>query len=289
MRAIRAMVVATVAASVMAAMPAAAFTSERVTIETKGSGPDVILIPGLTSSPRIYGATVAALPGYRYHLVQVRGFAGTTAGANATGDVAAPVAEELARYIAETKLVRPAVIGHSMGGTIGMMLAARHPQAVGRLMVVDMLPFTGAFLGANDEAGARAAYDRFASQMAANPQGMGQMMTQMISGMVNNAAERPAVLQDARTSDPAVIQHAFREINTTDLRPALGQIKAPLTVLYVKPAGVPTTDAQLDGLYRAQYADAPAATLVRIPDAAHFIMLDAPQRFQSEVRAFLTR
>ena len=39
--------------------------------------------------------------------------------------VAAPVAEDLARYIAEQHLDKPVVIGHSMGGTIGMMLAAR--------------------------------------------------------------------------------------------------------------------------------------------------------------------
>ena len=110
----------------------------------------------LTSNPRIYAGMMAAIPGYRYHMVQVRGFSGTTAGANATGDVSAAVAEELARYIHDKRLKQPALIGHSMGGTIGMMLASRHPDALGKLMVVDMTPFTGAFFGAKDAAGARA-------------------------------------------------------------------------------------------------------------------------------------
>ena len=142
----RRFVAATVA--VMAALPlagaaAAPFASERITVRLEGSGPDVVLIPGLNSSPRAWASTVAALPGYRYHLVQVSGFAGQAAGANKSGTVAAPVAEEIARYIGESNLKQPAVIGHSMGGTIGMMLAARHPESLSRLMVVDMVPYMG--------------------------------------------------------------------------------------------------------------------------------------------------
>ncbi|OQW47148.1 MAG: hypothetical protein A4S16_09105 [Proteobacteria bacterium SG_bin6] len=61
--------------------------------------------------------------------------AGTTTRANVSGDVPAAVAEEPACHIREQKLVRPALIGHSMGGTIGTMLATPHPsrrQAINR-------------------------------------------------------------------------------------------------------------------------------------------------------------
>jgi pimeloyl-ACP methyl ester carboxylesterase len=37
------------------------------------------------------------------------------------------------------------------------------------------------------------------------------------------------------------------------------------------------------------YAGAPQAVLRRIPDSYHFIMLDAPERFQAELKAFLAR
>ena len=111
---------------------AVGFSSDRITITTQGRGPDVILIPGLTSSPEIRDTTAAALnDAHRVHLVQVNGFAGVAAAGNAEGAVSAPVAEEIARYIREQGLERPAVIGHSMGGTIGMMLTARHPDQVG--------------------------------------------------------------------------------------------------------------------------------------------------------------
>src|SRR5690606_40168966 len=109
---------------------------------------DVILIPGLSSSPHVWDLLTNELTGrYRVHRIHVQGFAGAAAEDNAEGPVSAPVAEDIARYIREQGLDRPAVIGHSMGGTIGMMLAARHPDSVGRLMVVDMIPFVGAMFG----------------------------------------------------------------------------------------------------------------------------------------------
>ena len=126
--------------------PAPDFTSERIGVTVMGSGPDVVLIPGLGSTPAVWAGTMAALPGYRYHLIHVAGFAGRPAGANAQGNYLAPVAEEIARYISEAHLGHPAVVGHSMGGSWAIMLAGRHPELVGKAMVVDMLPYLGIML-----------------------------------------------------------------------------------------------------------------------------------------------
>lgn len=275
----------------VAASPAAAeFKSDRIIITREGSGPDVILIPGLTSSPRIWRDTAAALPGYRYHFVQVRGFAGTDAGANKTGDVAAPVAAEIARYIGEQKLARPAVIGHSMGGTIGMMLAARNPDAVGKLMVVDMVPFLGTFFGgpnATVEAVRPIAAKLRADAAAKSPDAREAERAAMITGMVQSEAQRPGPVEDARKSDPDVVANAYSELVVTDLRPELKAIKAPTTVLFVRPPTLPISDAQMESFYQMSYAGLPGVKLARVPDAWHFIMLDQPQRFQQDVKAFL--
>lgn len=126
---------------------AQSFTSDRIAVKTEGEGNDVILIPGHGFSPRVWVEMMKAIPGHRYHLVQISGFAGQPKGGNIEGPVAAPIAEEIARYITAVGLTKPAVIGHSMGGLIGMMLAARHPQAISRLMVVDVPPFIGAVFG----------------------------------------------------------------------------------------------------------------------------------------------
>src|SRR5688572_22962905 len=94
---------------------AKSFASDRISVTVTGSGADVVLIPGLSSSPEVWTGTIAAVPGYRYHLVKVAGFDGAPAGANASGPVLIPVADEIARYIKEAGLKSPALVGHSMG------------------------------------------------------------------------------------------------------------------------------------------------------------------------------
>jgi pimeloyl-ACP methyl ester carboxylesterase len=269
---------------------AAPFASTRITVRTEGAGPDVVLIPGLNSSPRVWAEMVKAVPGYRYHLVQVAGFAGQPVGGNGQGPVAAPVAEEIARYIETTGIKQPAVIGHSMGGTIGMMLAARHPDVLSRLMVVDMVPFLGALFGGPSATAASVEpiADKFAAgMMAATPEERRARADQSITGMVNNEAMRPGALDDSHKSDPGVSGRAYRELIVTDLRAELPRIAVPMTVLYVLPKGAPMTDAQIDAVYKASYAPVKQVALKRIPDSAHFIMWDQPAQFQAEVKGFL--
>ncbi|PTQ10763.1 alpha/beta hydrolase [Sphingomonas oleivorans] len=284
---------ASIACATLSAVPAyarAPFASDRIIVEARGKGPDVILIPGLSSAPRMWESTVAALPGYRYHLVHVRGFAGVPAGGNARGDVAAGVAEEIARYIDDAKLKRPAVIGHSMGGTIGMMIAARHPASLSRLMVVDMLPFMGALFGppGTTAESVRPIADQIAAGLKASTgDARRARIVQTIGGMIRTESERPAAVEEGVKSDPDVAARSFRELIVTDLRPELPHVTVPTTILYVTPGGVPLSDAQVDGFYKFSFAGLKGAKLVRVPDSAHFIMFDNPARFRSEMRAFL--
>jgi pimeloyl-ACP methyl ester carboxylesterase len=250
----------------------------------------VILIPGLNSSPRAWASTVAAVPGYRYHLVQVSGFAGQPVGGNKEGNVAAPVAEEIARYIRETGLKQPAVIGHSMGGTMGMMLAARHPEALSRLMVVDMVPYLGTFFagpGAPPDKDEAVANARMAAIRNASPEQRARQVSDTIAGMVDTEAMRAGAISDSAASDQDVNGRALRELIVTNLIPELPKITKPVTVLYVQPKSVPIPAAQFDYVYKSAYAPVKDLTLKRIPDSSHFIMWDQPQRFQGEVKAFL--
>ena len=49
-----------------------------------------------------------------------------------------PTADALAAYIRTLKVGPVAVVGHSMGGLIALMLARDHADVVERLMVVDV-------------------------------------------------------------------------------------------------------------------------------------------------------
>jgi pimeloyl-ACP methyl ester carboxylesterase len=276
----------------------AAFASDRLHVRVDGpeGAPDLILIPGLSSSPAVWQGTVDHLAGrYRVHRIHVAGFAGAAPEGNAQGEtpqpVAAPVAEEIARYIREQGLQKPAVVGHSMGGTMAMMLAARHPEAVGKLMVVDMIPFMGAMFGApgtTAESVAPVADQIWAAQSASPRDAYIAQATASITGMINTESRREEALQDMRDSDQKVSAAAFRELVTTDLRPELGRIAAPTEVLYVKFNDARMTDAVTDAIYQMSFANLPGAKLKRIEDSAHFIMFDQPTAFYAALDAFLS-
>jgi pimeloyl-ACP methyl ester carboxylesterase len=254
---------------------------------------DVILIPGLSSSPEVWDALTEQLKGrYRVHRIHVQGFAGAPAEDNASGPVAAPVAEDLARYIAEQGLNKPTVIGHSMGGTIGMMLAARHPDSVGKLMVVDMVPFVGAMYAApgaeaTPESLTPVADQIFAAQTGSTEEQYRQQAAAAVTGMIRTEALRAGPLEDAARSDRAVASASYRELVITDLRPELARITAPTAVVYVA-SGLPGMTPEItDGFYRMAFANLAGVILTRIDDSAHYIMLDQPERFAAEVNAFL--
>jgi pimeloyl-ACP methyl ester carboxylesterase len=268
---------------------AASFDSDRISVRTEGSGPDVILVPGMNSSARVWAELVKALPGYKYHLVQVNGFAGKPPGANGSGPVAAPVAEELARYIQVQGLGKPAVIGHSMGGTIGMMLAARHPAAVSKLMVVDQLPFLGMLFGPPGTTAdtVRPAADALLAQSkAATPEARKANAQGFVNSMIMNAAMRPAALEDSLASDQDTGSRSFHEMIVTDLRPELPKITVPVQVVYALPKGNPMSPV-LTMAYPLSYTGIKGAKLTVIDDSSHFIMWDQPKKFQDEVRQFL--
>lgn len=269
------------------------FQSRRIHVRIDGpeGAPDLILIPGLTSSPRIWQGLVDSLSGrYRIHRIHVQGFAGAEALDNAEGPVAAPVAEEIARYIAEQGLEKPAVIGHSMGGTIAMMLSARHPDVVGRVMVVDMIPFMGNVFGgaeATPESVAPIAGMVAAGMANSTPEQWAASSAQSIAGMVRTESQRAVPTEDSARSDPQVASHAMRELIVTDLRPELANIAAPLTVLYVAFEGPGMSPEVTDAIYQGSFATRPGTVLKRIDDSAHFIMLDQPDAFLAEVNDFL--
>ncbi|HET9637834.1 MAG TPA: alpha/beta hydrolase [Allosphingosinicella sp.] len=248
------------------------FAPTRFSVVVQGTGPDVILVPGLTGSRDVWKGTVAAVPGYRYHLVQVAGFAGTPVRGNARGQVVAPLAEEIARYISSRGLRRPAIVGHSMGGTVAMMVAARHPSLPGKVMVVDMLPQPAGILG-SDAAGMRGLADSLRG-LSESPGG--RRLVESAIRLFGNPESN---------ADPDVTARATHELALTDLTRELPRIAAPLTVVYASLD--PSRRAADDGRYRAAYARKRGARLVRIDDSGHMIMYDQPARFRAELKSFL--
>jgi pimeloyl-ACP methyl ester carboxylesterase len=173
-----------------------------------------------------------------------------------------------------------------------MMVAARHPGLVSKVMVVDMFPFMGAMFG-----GPGATPDTIrpiAEQIrkgisSGSGAGRKTQIEQTIAGMVKTESARPALVAQSLASDPAVSGQAMYELILLDLRPELTRIKVPMEVLYAVPPTAPVTPEQIDQYFKLSYANTPQAVLKRIPDSYHFIMLDQPAVFQAELKAFLAR
>ncbi len=264
---------------------------ERFSVFVQGSGSDVIFVPGLTCSRDVWSGVVARLGGkYRTHLVQVAGFAGAPVKTNARGDVCAGVAEGLAGYIADQRLARPAIIGHSMGGTIAMMIAARHPSAVGKAMIVDMFPDIAIVMvgpAATPQQVRAAAEGIRASMTQTSDAKYRATQTKTVEGMILTPSARPAVINDGLKSDRGVVGRAMSELVETDLRPELSRITASVTVLYAWNKDDPFTAAQVDQLMRESYSGLKGVKLIRVDDSAHFIFLDQPARFDAHLQTFL--
>jgi len=271
--------------------PAAAAPT-RFTVTVTGSGPDVILIPGLSTPREVWSATAAAFARtHRLHLVQIAGFGGTPAGPNAEGNILDGSVAELERYIAANRLRKPAIVGHSMGGLIALMLAERAPNSVGRVMVVDALPFIGALFAPDATVETvRPQAERLRSAMAqpATPEQRRAGAEQVAAGLAKTPEARALVARWVVQSDPAISAEAAYEDMVTDARPGLRAIQVPVTVLFAwdSPA-LPLERAR--ALYAAAYAGTPRLELKPIEGSYHFIMLDRPDAFQAELRAFLAR
>jgi pimeloyl-ACP methyl ester carboxylesterase len=264
---------------------------DHISIETIGSGAPVILIPGLSSPRAVWeGVAPEIAKGHRVILVQINGFGGDDPGANVKPGIIQGVVADLDGYITANKLQGAAVVGHSLGGLIGLDLVKRHPADVGKLMVVDSLPYVGdIFLPgatvAQVEPQARvmrdkeiASYGKPADDAAA---------TATANGLALKPDSRAKVIAWIKQADPRVTGEALYEDMTTDLRPDMAGIATPITLVYPWSANLPKEKA--DAFYRAEYAKAPNVTFVPVGDSAHFVMLDQPAAFQAAMQRFLAK
>lgn len=296
----------TAAALPLTAAPAApakpsttAASPTRFSVTVVGNGPDVILIPGLSSTREVWSASVKTLSAtHRVHLVQLKGF-GEPAGPNASGPVLKPFVDELAAYIAANKLEAPAVVGHSMGGLAALMLAADHPQAAGKLLIVDAFPFIGPVFGAADVATITPRAEQMRSMILAQadkvtpdfktrpdcPETLPKPETPA-GNMTNSGAGACIMKHGAMASDMRVVAQAMYDDMITDMRPRLKDIAIPVTVLYPQDDRL-IPEAQADKLYADGYKGTARLTLVRVPGSYHFIMQDQPERFRAELERFL--
>jgi pimeloyl-ACP methyl ester carboxylesterase len=103
--------------------------------EIHGTGEPLILLHGGLGAIEMFGPNLPALAKGR----QVIGV--DLQGHGRTADIDRPLsaelmAEDIAALIKHLKLERPDVMGYSLGGGVAFFIALRHPELVGRLVIV---------------------------------------------------------------------------------------------------------------------------------------------------------
>lgn len=267
--------------------------SRAFTVEVTGSGPPMVLIPGLACNGSVWNSVVEHYQNrYRIHVITIKGFAGepVVAGSAAGSVPLLPAVErDLASYLREQGMRGTIVIGHSLGGFLAFALAADEPALVGKVISVDGLPFLGGLFDPSATAEgnkpqARALRDQLA---ASTPEQHAMQSRASLAMMIKSPDLADRVAKDSGKSDPRTVGEAMYEVLTTDLRPRLPAVRAK-TLLIGAGALVPeAARAQVVAIYQGQIAAIPNHRFVLARDARHFVMLDDPAFFFRTVDEFL--
>ena len=275
---------------------AKAFMPTRFTVTDAGTAgkPDVVLIPGLGSSRAVWDGEVKLLaPHYRLHVLQVAGFAGAPAAGNAvaagTPSAILPgIVEELHQYIVTTG-IHPAVVGHSLGGLLAMMLADKHPEDVRKLVIVDTLPYYAVLFKPDATVdGIKPQAEVMRQQIIAAPADQFALMQQtVVPQLVSNPDGQKLVEAADIAGDRTVFADAMYEDLQTDLRGDIATIKTPTLMLYPFDPVAQKDATQVDAMYTGAYKPMPNVKLLRIDGSRHFIMYDQPAKLDAALEEFL--
>jgi pimeloyl-ACP methyl ester carboxylesterase len=238
-------------------------------VEWAGDEPCRVYVHGLGAASGPYFTAVATHPslaGRRSLLVDMLGHGISDRPTDFDYSLEAH-ADALARALTAAGVTGAELVAHSMGGSVGIVLASRHPDLVSRLVMIDsnLDPLTPArgVVGSNGIA-AYSEEEFLAGGWAefAESAGAEWWATMRLAG--REALYRSAV-RLARGTRPT-------------MRELLLDLKIPRTYLH------PEADGPLPG---ADALTASGVSVVPVPDCGHNVMLDNPEAFVRATAAAL--
>lgn len=233
--------------------------SQGLVVRVDGDGPPLVLVHGLSGTPRLWERLTPALRGRR-RLLLVDPVARPRAQRRPLRFVLAEVADALATELADLPEPSCDMVGHSMGGLIVAALAARHPDRVRRLVLVDTP--------------ASPLQVRMARRALAVARSTG-------AGRFEADTFRLLAAGLARTG-PRTLVSALRQTLDADLEAELRSIAAPVLLIW----GEHDVLVPLEVALR-MHAAIPDARLTVVPGASHMPMWERPEAFSALVARFL--
>jgi pimeloyl-ACP methyl ester carboxylesterase len=248
-------------------------------IREEGDGDEpLVLVHGAGTSGAIWRRAVGLLAAPRRVVApDVPGYGGSPPAG--PGFALEEVTERLAAGLDEAGVAAPYdLVGHSMGGGIAILLAARHPERVRRLVLVApagmaALPRTVAGL-----LGAVAAPYAVARRRLASPFAGSALVRRLaLAGVAYDGARVPpeharAVL--ASSAGATRIGPGLASAAAADLQDALAEVRAPLGLVWGEHD--PVIPRRRIEVIRGVRPD---AILSIVPETAHAPMLERPEAF----------
>jgi 3-oxoadipate enol-lactonase len=185
---------------------------------------------------------------------------------------------DLRSLVGELSLARPALVGHSFGGSIAFAYAAKYPGEVSALVVA------GGPVALSEQA-QQAMQDRAETVEA---EGMGAVAeTVATNGTAPSFRERnpdefKSYVEVLAANDPLTYAATCRALAAMDLHDALRRISAPVLLVAGDRDGVTPPLAQEETM--AALAD---VTRVEVPDCGHISPWEKPAVLRDEVLGFL--
>ena len=250
----------------------------RIAYERRGDGPPVVLLHGYIGDRRMWRAQLDALDD-EFTMVawDGPGFGGSP---DPPEDLPlSGFADCLAAFIAALGLGRPHVVGLSAGGALALELYRRHPELPVSLVLAS------AYAGWAGSLGADVASQRLEQALRLADLPPGRLVEELMPTMFTDAAPGDLVAGfEASLADfhPAGLRASARAVAAADLRDVLPGIAVPALLLYGdRDVRAPMTVAH------DLHALIPGSRLVVIEGAGHVCNIEAPERFNAELRAFL--
>jgi pimeloyl-ACP methyl ester carboxylesterase len=280
-----------------AAASAAAATTQVGTLKVERhgkAGRPVILVPGLAGGPWVWKDTIADLEkSHVVYAVTLAGFDGTPA-PSADGNWMDRADASLAQFIQQNHLDKPIIVGHSLGGTLALRFAGRHPDLTGGVVAVDGLPiFPGMERVSPEQRAAIAAQLKAKTESATPDEFKAQQLQYMQAVGTLDAATAARVAPLNARSDQKAVARYMAEDAGADFRPELKAAKAPILEITAfadqdaQMGPVKITKEQKVAYYAALLADAPNAKVIALAPSRHYVMLDQPAAFGKALNDFI--
>jgi pimeloyl-ACP methyl ester carboxylesterase len=247
--------------------------------ETYGRGRPVILLHGWMESWSVWRRTIETLGReFRTYALDFWGF-GESGSSNPDSFSVDHYVEMVNQFVEKLGIVKAPLVGHSMGGTVALSTAMRYPEKIVKVIAIGS-PIHGSSLN-------------LLLKLSGVPQLAGLLFrmppvldffTLLVSQMGTRNGLR--FYRQVKADATRVSMHSFFQsigtLRQTDLRPHLAQVRAPTLGIY----------GRWDFIVHPNQGQAlqkgiPNAQLLMYPNAGHMPMIDAPDRFVSDIRNFL--